>query len=124
MAESCTARERRERGTFGSLTRMQLTTEYSERPSFSPDGKSVLSRYGDPAPKIALTPSDAGPPRLLDLPEVAQSNFFQWALDGRGVVYVISRDRVYNLWSQSLDGGPRSEERRVGEECGSGLLVE
>jgi serine/threonine protein kinase/Tol biopolymer transport system component len=88
-------------------TPIQLTHEYSERPSFSPDGKSVLCRYGDPSPKMALIPSDGGPPaRLIDLPEVAQSNFFQWALDGRGVVYVISRDRVYNLWSQSLDGGP------------------
>jgi len=87
-------------------TPIQLTHEHSERPSFSPDGKSVLCRYGDLSPKMALIPSEGGPPaRLLDLPEVAP-NFFQWSLDGRGVVYVISRDRVYNLWSQSLDGGP------------------
>jgi Tol biopolymer transport system component len=54
-----------------------------------------------------VIPSAGGPPaRLLDLPDVAQSNFMRWTVDGRGVVFVISRDPVNNLWSQSLDGGP------------------
>jgi serine/threonine protein kinase/Tol biopolymer transport system component len=88
-------------------TAIQLTHEYSQRPSFSPDGKSVLCKYEDASPKIAVIPSAGGPPaRLLDLPDVAQSNFMRWTVDGRGVVFVISRDPVNNLWSQSLDGGP------------------
>lgn len=88
-------------------TPVQLTHEYSERPAFSPDGKFVLGKYEDVSTKVALFPAAGGPPtRVLDLPDVAQSSFLRWTVDGRGLVYVLSRDRVYNLWSQSLEGGP------------------
>jgi len=52
-------------------------------------------------------PIEGGPPqRILDLPLVVKSPVYRWTQDGHGLVYIDSASRVYNLWSQSIDGGP------------------
>ncbi|MGH9908502.1 MAG: protein kinase domain-containing protein [Pyrinomonadaceae bacterium] len=90
---------------------IQLSDENSTRPTWSPDGKFVACAYGEASREssrsVALIPFDGGPPaRTLDLPKVIASNIFRWTADGRGLIYIDSRDRVYNLWSQSLDSSP------------------
>jgi Tol biopolymer transport system component len=87
----------------------QLTHEYSEKPSVSPDGKFMICKYGrslvDANRRIALMSVDGGAPlKTFDWPAVLKSNVVRWSADGRGLIYVDSRDRVYNLWTQPLDG--------------------
>ena len=90
---------------------VQLTDVNSTRPAFSPDGQFVVCDYGEAKPdsqiKLAVIPAEGGPPvRLLDNPAAVNSIGLRWTPDGHGIVYIDSRDRVYNLWSQPLDGGP------------------
>jgi len=40
------------------------------------------------------------------LPLLLESKGFRWAADGRALIYIDTRNRIYNLWSQSLDGSP------------------
>jgi eukaryotic-like serine/threonine-protein kinase len=88
----------------------QLTDMDSGRPTVSPDGRHIACDYGVTQPgasiKLAVIPFDGGPPtKLLDLPLVLKSPF-RWASDGQALIYIDSRDRIYNLWSQPLDGSP------------------
>ncbi len=90
---------------------IQLTVEHSGRPVVSPDGKFVVCEYGEALPdtpiKLAIIPIEGGPlKRILDLPLVVRSPVYGWTPDGRGLVYIDSSNRVYNLWSQSVDTSP------------------
>jgi eukaryotic-like serine/threonine-protein kinase len=90
---------------------VQLTTEDSGRPVVSPDSKLFACEYGEASghagSKLALVSIDGGPPaKILDLPSVVRSPVYRWLPDGRSLVYIDSVNRVYNLWSQSLDSGP------------------
>jgi len=92
-------------------TPVQLTSENSGSPVVSPDGKLFACEYGEARPdssvKLAIVPIEGGPPqRILDLPLVVKSPVYRWTQDGHGLVYIDSASRVYNLWSQSIDGGP------------------
>jgi Tol biopolymer transport system component len=80
-------------------------------PTVSPDGRFVLCSYGAARPdsqiRLAVIPAEGGPPvRIIDAPAVIRSVVFRWTPDGARVVYIDSRERVYNLWAQPLDGGP------------------
>ncbi|HEY8227530.1 MAG TPA: protein kinase [Pyrinomonadaceae bacterium] len=93
---------------------VQLTTEDSGKPVVSPDGKLFVCEYGaartDAPFKLALVPIEGGPPqRILDLPQVVKSPVYRWTSDGRALVYIDSTSRVFNLWSQSIDGGPQKQ---------------
>jgi Tol biopolymer transport system component len=86
-----------------------LTEQYSERPSISTDGKSIAfeSTEGSNPPSIQIISIDGGVATTVpDSTSIVRSNTFRWAPDGRGLVYIDSRDRVYNLWTQALNGGP------------------
>jgi serine/threonine protein kinase/Tol biopolymer transport system component len=100
---------------------VQLTTEESGRPVVSPDGKFVVCDYGEARPdapiKLAIVPIEGGPPlRIVDLPLVLKSPAYCWTADGRGLIYIDSVNRVYNLWSQSLDGGPPKQLTDFGSD--------
>jgi eukaryotic-like serine/threonine-protein kinase len=89
---------------------VQLTDYPSEKPVVSPDGKFFVCRYGEAAPdspaKLAVVPLSGGQPsKVLDLPAVVKSRNFRWSADGKALIYIDNRKEIYNLWSQSLDGG-------------------
>ena len=91
-------------------TPIRLTNAESSRPAVSPDGNSFACEYGEPlsspASRLAVVPLDGGRPQALyDFPMVLRSRVFQWAPDGKAMIYFDSRDRVDNLWSQPLSGG-------------------
>ncbi|MGC2234777.1 MAG: protein kinase [Pyrinomonadaceae bacterium] len=90
---------------------VQLTDVSSSRPVVSPDGEFFACLYGKATPessiKVAIIPLSGGQPvKLLDLPSVVKSPNYRWTSDGQSIIYIDSRDRVYNLWSQTLDNNP------------------
>jgi serine/threonine protein kinase len=95
-------------GIEGDATPVQLTDVYSLKPAISPDGNFFACYYGEPMKelqtKIAVIPFSGGKPaQLLDLPFVSKAPNFRWTSNGRGFIYPDNVNRVYNLWSQSLD---------------------
>jgi Tol biopolymer transport system component len=42
--------------------------------------------------------------KTIDIPPT--NNILDWSADGRAVLYVDTRGRVSNIWSQPIDGGP------------------
>lgn len=92
-------------------TPVRLTETDSRRPTVSPDGKFIaysqgVFRPGFPS-TLAVMPFEGGQPfKILELPLVVRSRDFLWSADGRTLIYLDSRDKVDNLWSQSIDGGP------------------
>lgn len=92
-------------------TPVQLTNEESGRAAVSPDGTLIACDYGEARPgsriKLAIISMEGGPPlKIMDLPLVIKSPNFRWTPDGGGFIYIDSVNRVYNLWSQSIDGSP------------------
>jgi len=90
---------------------VRLTETDSRRPAVSPDGKFIAYGQGDFRPgfpsTLAVLPFQGGQPfKILELPLVIRSRDFSWSGDGQALIYIESRDKVDNLWSQSLDGGP------------------
>jgi Tol biopolymer transport system component len=47
---------------------------------------------------------------------VIKTPFYRWTVDGHGFIYIDSVNRVYNLWSQSLDGGPPKQLTDFGSD--------
>ncbi|HEY8205456.1 MAG TPA: protein kinase [Pyrinomonadaceae bacterium] len=88
---------------------VQVTDKASEDPVFSPDGKQILCWYLEqPAAqaKLAIIPSEGGPPiKTLPLPSAA-NGIFRWPADGRSLVYGVTQNGVTNLWAQPIDGSP------------------
>ncbi|HEY0458749.1 MAG TPA: protein kinase [Pyrinomonadaceae bacterium] len=89
-----------------------LTAAEAARPVVSPDGKYIACLYyiemgTGYLTKIAIIPSEGGLPlKVLDLPQVVKSRTLRWTPDGQGLIYIDSGNRVFNLWSQPLDGSP------------------
>ena len=90
---------------------VQLIETESSRPTVSADSKFFACDYGegktgDPV-KLSIFQIEGGRPlKVLDLPLVVKSRIFRWTTDGKGLIYVNSRDRTHNLWSQPLDNKP------------------
>lgn len=85
----------------GSWT--QLTSNESNQPVVSPDGKLVATTYFDDQERIkaAIYLITGGPPvKILDF----WSSYFQWAPDGRSLQYV-DRNSVANIISHPIHGG-------------------
>ena len=83
---------------------VQLTERISRQPTISPDGKLVAYFYRDEnAPwRIAVGPLEGGPLlKTFDLNSVS----LDWTPDGRAIAYIDSREGVFNIAAQPLDGG-------------------
>ncbi|MBA3569453.1 MAG: serine/threonine-protein kinase [Pyrinomonadaceae bacterium] len=78
-------------------------------PVVSPDGKMIACRYLDETSnieKIAIIPSDGGPPvKVFNIP-IFPWQRIRWTHDGSALTYVDVRSGISNIWSQPLDGGP------------------
>ena len=78
----------------------------------SPDGKMIAYGYRDqkarPQQGVAVMPLEGGVPlKQFDIPVKLNGivNRFQWAADGRSLLYIKDEGGVSNLWSQPIAGG-------------------
>lgn len=84
----------------------EITDKYSENPVFSPDGKQIACLYlPQPAGSqtIAILPSEGGEP-IKTLPFTGPITNLRWTVDGRALVYGMTKNSVTNLWAQPIDG--------------------
>ncbi|MCA1600778.1 MAG: DUF5050 domain-containing protein [Acidobacteria bacterium] len=88
---------------------VQITDANFSVPVVSPDGKMIACRYLDETnntQKIAIIPSDGGPPvRVFNIP-IHPWQRIRWTHDGSALTYADVRSGISNIWSQPLDGGP------------------
>jgi Tol biopolymer transport system component len=111
-------------GTLSTLWKMpieggtptRLTTKFSLRPAWSPDGKMIAcwQREGTPnSPwRIALIAPDTGQAiKSFDIPQsyAAGESNLHWTPDSRNILFIDFRNGVTNLMSQPLDGGPAKQ---------------
>jgi serine/threonine protein kinase len=75
----------------------------------SPDGRWIAVSYEErgevPAPKIAIIPAEGGAPAHV-FSRPFGSTRIQWAPDGKGVQFGLTRNGASNIWEQPLSGGP------------------
>lgn len=79
----------------------------------SPDGESLAYLTWDAAanrwqPEVASL-SDPGAARTFDMPSVLEGpdlGLVRWSPDGASIHFVREDDRVGNVWSLPMDGGP------------------
>jgi len=92
----------------------QLTQFRSSKPILSPDGELFVCETreseADPQPKLAIVSADGGAIKTsLNSPSIAKSRTIRWSADGKGLIYVQTKDRVDNLWLQPIDGGAQTQ---------------
>ncbi len=88
---------------------VQVTRFPSLRPAVSRDGKRLVFSIRDDstsgASKVGILQVEDSPPmQTLSLPTLPKSRTIRWSPDGKGLIYIETRNRVDNLWSQPLDG--------------------
>jgi serine/threonine protein kinase/Tol biopolymer transport system component len=86
---------------------VQLTDNASEKPAISPDGKQIACSYLDQpngAFKLAIFPREGGQPTKTFTYTTGDTTNKQWSIDGRAIVYGVTRNGVTNLWAQPIDG--------------------
>ncbi|HEY6805706.1 MAG TPA: protein kinase [Pyrinomonadaceae bacterium] len=92
---------------------VQVTRVDSLRPAISPDGKMLECEYRNTdenqSSKIATMSVTGESVQLYDFPKVVRSSLVFWNNDGTALIYREGRDRVDNLWSQKLAGGPPAQ---------------
>jgi Tol biopolymer transport system component len=90
-------------------TPVELTDKMSRYPTISPEGKYIACSYLDQpngAFKLAIFPREGGQPiKTFSYTSGGTSNA-QWSIDGRAIVYGVTRNGVTNLWAQPIDGSP------------------
>ena len=75
-------------------------------------GGNLICQYGEKSgtsaiPKFAVMSVNGGQPeRLIDLPNVIKAGTVQWNNKLEALIYRESKERVDNLWSQTLNGDP------------------
>ena len=88
---------------------VQVTDKTSTSPAFSPDGKQIICVYLEQPNaqyKLAILPSEGGPPvKTFPVPNGVITNR-RWTSDGRALIYGVTQKGVTNLWSQPIDGSP------------------
>jgi Tol biopolymer transport system component len=78
-------------------------------PMPSPDGKAVyFAHYNEEQTTMSLwsVPTDGGKAiQLFELPP-GYDGFFRLRPNSRELSYLVRKDGVANIWTQSIDGGP------------------
>ena len=88
---------------------IQLTQSSSSRPLPSPKGDTFICEYGEQGSnrRMALISINGGEPeKFLNLPNLLKTAIVQWDQKGEALIYRDTKNRVDNLWSQPLTGGP------------------
>jgi Tol biopolymer transport system component len=92
-------------------TPILLSDKWVNQPAISPDGKLVACWYTETwgeAWRLALIPLETGgaPIKTFSVPPTAAwGGRIRWTPDGRGLLYVDTRNGVSNIWQQATDGG-------------------
>jgi Tol biopolymer transport system component len=87
---------------------VQLTQKLTARPVVSPDGKWIACFYQDEkgnGNRVALLPFAGGEPRVIEGMAYPEFLLVRWSPDSHALTYIVTRDGVSNIWSQSIDGG-------------------
>jgi Tol biopolymer transport system component/DNA-binding winged helix-turn-helix (wHTH) protein len=91
----------------------RLSSDLSGGPAISPDGKTLAYfealRDGF---KGVVEPMDHSSPRRifpLSFAGLPPNNTLAWSEDGKSVQFVKTREKVSNLWSQPIAGGPAKQ---------------
>lgn len=88
---------------------VQVTSQPSQFPLISPDGKLLsyfyLDEQANNQPKLAIIRFEGGElVKRIDLPRTVQPIAFAWLPDGRSIGYLDSASGILNIWSQPIDG--------------------
>lgn len=86
---------------------IRLTEKY-RMPVFSPDNQFIACRYdleSGSSQKVAIIPSQGGPPVKLAPIPVTEWQRVQWTANGRGLTFIDSVNGTSNIWSYDLDSG-------------------
>jgi len=88
---------------------VRLTEDAALTPSISPDGKLIAAlkqRENPPSSYLDIMSSEGGPSiKQFDIPIIDMALSISWSADGKGIVYLDSREGIGNLWLQPLAGG-------------------
>jgi Tol biopolymer transport system component len=93
----------------------QLTTEETDHPAVSPDGKWIACVYwpdpAQPPAKLAVFPAEGGGfTKTLEWKGGTEdSEGVRWTPDGQSLTYALSDGVAANLWKQPISGGPPRE---------------
>ena len=93
----------------GTPTPAQMKNTVGPWMAFSPDGKFVA--YNSKGPEVsaldllAVIPAAGGEP-LYTFPWPSDATVLRWAPDGSGLDYILTRNRVGNIWRQPVPKGP------------------
>ena len=87
----------------------QLTDHLSQYPTVSPDGQWIACWYRaeiNAKWQIAIIPILGGTPtKVLNVPPTTDTFIpIRWMPDGQGISFTATRDGVWNIWNQPLDG--------------------
>ncbi|HEX9761234.1 MAG TPA: protein kinase [Candidatus Acidoferrales bacterium] len=85
----------------------QLSSSYAFAPRISPDGTKVLILMWDEAEKrsrSAIISFETG--AFIQHIDGPLFGLYDWAPDGKSILYVDTKDGVNNIWSKPLAGGP------------------
>ena len=94
-------------------TAVQVTDNVATIGTVSPDGRFIAYAYPEsadpfaPPNRMAFIAFEGGPvvKTFNVIPSGTVSTVFQWAADGKSVLYSVNSNNVSNIWSQPIDGG-------------------